>query len=64
MWILRSYGFLAKVLSNSDHLRDRYNFAERQFQAHVKAIVQSQINLDDNCIYDLVPGIFFGTFIR
>ena len=38
-----------------DHLRDRYNFAERRLQAHVKAIVQSQINLDDNCIYDLVP---------
>ena len=38
-----------------DHLRDRYLFRQRRLQAHVKAIIQSKINLDDNCIYDLVP---------
>ena len=28
-----------------DHLRDRYNFAERRLQAHVKAIVQSRMQI-------------------
>jgi len=38
-----------------DHLVDRYVFRKRRLEAHVKAIVGSKINLDDNCIYDLVP---------
>ena len=37
------------------HLLDRYNFRKQRLQAHIKAIVQSKVNLDDNCIYSLVP---------
>ena len=37
------------------HLLDRYLYRQQRLQAHVRAIVQSKINLGDNCIYDLVP---------
>jgi hypothetical protein len=37
------------------HLLDRYLFREQRLQAHVKAILGAKINLDDNCVFELVP---------